>query len=253
MSARVLASSARACTRARTGTHSSNRTSPRSNKSLNSCRSIGEKHVALGVARGPLGELELAGQLFELRARSDDAALGGIRLDCEYWQNPQGGGEQNTFHKHCDHGYDDSELARGVNLRSLGIKLAGAASDTKIERAAKPNRKFMKLKNLVLLLTATFMTQLTPCPLGAADAKMTAEAREQFLQDFKRIGLNTTPGDAMTLRILVGVSGAKRGVEVGTATGYGALQMGVAFEHNGGHLDTIDIDRSGSRPPASHP
>lgn len=100
----------------------------------------------------------------------------------------------------------------------------------------------MKLKNLVLLLTATFMTQLTPCPLGAADAKMTAEAREQFLQDFKRIGLNTTPGDAMTLRILVGVSGAKRGVEVGTATGYGALQMGVAFEHNGGHLDTIDID-----------
>ena len=100
----------------------------------------------------------------------------------------------------------------------------------------------MKLKNLVLLLTATFMTQLTPCPLGAADAKMTAEAREQFLQDFKRIGLNTTPGDAMTLRILVGVSGAKRGVEVGTATGYGALQMGMAFERNGGHLDTIDID-----------
>lgn len=100
----------------------------------------------------------------------------------------------------------------------------------------------MKLKNLVLLLTATLMTQLTPCPLGAADAKMTAEAREQFLQDFKRIGLNTTPGDAMTLRILVGVSGAKRGVEVGTATGYGALQMGMAFERNGGHLDSIDID-----------
>lgn len=71
---------------------------------------------------------------------------------------------------------------------------------------------------------------------------VSAEAREKFIREFKRIGLNTTPGDAMLLRILVQSSGAKRGVEVGSATGYGALQMGVGFERNGGHLVTIDID-----------
>jgi predicted O-methyltransferase YrrM len=31
-------------------------------------------------------------------------------------------------------------------------------------------------------------------------------------------------------------------VEVGAATGFGALNMGIAFERNGGHLYTIDID-----------
>lgn len=69
-----------------------------------------------------------------------------------------------------------------------------------------------------------------------------AVAREKMLQEFRRTGLNTTPGDAMLLRILVQSSGAKRGVEVGTATGYGALHMGIGFERNGGELITVDID-----------
>jgi len=80
-------------------------------------------------------------------------------------------------------------------------------------------------------------------PLTAAESvRMSDEAREAFLRDFKRIGLNTTPGDATMLRILVQTSKAKRGVEVGTATGYGAMQMGIAFERNGGQLLTVDID-----------
>lgn len=77
----------------------------------------------------------------------------------------------------------------------------------------------------------------------AAESPADTEAgRERFLREFRRTGLNTTPGDAMTLRILVQGIGAKRGVEVGSATGYGALQMGIAFERTGGHLYTIDID-----------
>ncbi|MGC8742376.1 MAG: O-methyltransferase [Verrucomicrobiia bacterium] len=77
---------------------------------------------------------------------------------------------------------------------------------------------------------------------GADSNTINDEAREEFIKNFKRIGLNTTPGDAMMLRILVEASKAKRGVEVGTATGYGAINMGVGFERNGGHLYTIDID-----------
>jgi predicted O-methyltransferase YrrM len=68
------------------------------------------------------------------------------------------------------------------------------------------------------------------------------EFRQQFLRDFKRIGLNTTAGDAAFLRILVASSGCKRGIEVGAATGYGAINMGLSFERNGGHLFTLDID-----------
>lgn len=72
--------------------------------------------------------------------------------------------------------------------------------------------------------------------------KVSDEFRRQFIKDFKRIGLNTTVGDAALLRILVESGRCKRGVEVGSATGFGAINMGIAFERNGGQLITLDID-----------
>ena len=77
----------------------------------------------------------------------------------------------------------------------------------------------------------------------AAEQDKTSQGfRDQFIKDFHRIGLNTTPGDAMMLRILIESSGAKRGIEVGSATGFGAVNMGIGFERTGGHLYTLDID-----------
>jgi len=99
----------------------------------------------------------------------------------------------------------------------------------------------MKRTFFVLLNLTAFCASLTS--LQAADYKgVSTEARQKLLKEFKRIGLNTAPGDAMFLRILVESRGAKRGVEVGSATGYGAINMGIAFERTGGHLYTIDID-----------
>lgn len=72
--------------------------------------------------------------------------------------------------------------------------------------------------------------------------KVSPESRKQFLESFHRTGLNTTPEDAMMLRILVESAGCKRGVEVGTASGFGALNMGISFERTGGHLWTHDIN-----------
>ena len=66
--------------------------------------------------------------------------------------------------------------------------------------------------------------------------------RQQFIHDFSRIDYNTTPGDAKFLRILIETRRAKRGLEIGTATGYGAMVMGLGFERNGGHLTTVDPD-----------
>ena len=66
--------------------------------------------------------------------------------------------------------------------------------------------------------------------------------RNDFIKNFKRIGLNTTPGDAGLLRILIESSRAKRGLEIGVATGYGAMVMGLGFERNGGRLTSVDVD-----------
>lgn len=72
--------------------------------------------------------------------------------------------------------------------------------------------------------------------------KVSDEFREEFIQNFRRTSLNTTIGDAMMLRILVESARAKRGVEVGSANGFGAINMGIGFERTGGHLYTLEID-----------
>ena len=77
---------------------------------------------------------------------------------------------------------------------------------------------------------------------SAEQNKKSIEFRNEFINNFHRTGLNTTPGDAMMLRILVESSGAKRGIEVGSASGFGAINMGIAFEKTGGHLYTLEID-----------
>ena len=105
---------------------------------------------------------------------------------------------------------------------------------------------------LTTLLIFTFcwvlvgtITPLAAQESGAGNPHMTNDltaARRAFVEEFNRIGLNSAPGDAAMLRILVECSNAKRGVEVGTATGYGAILMGFGFERNNGQLITVDID-----------
>ncbi|HEV57999.1 MAG TPA: methyltransferase domain-containing protein [Phycisphaerales bacterium] len=101
----------------------------------------------------------------------------------------------------------------------------------------------MKSRRIMAGLGVVGVTAVVLVAMGAdMDARKTQAFRDQFIRDFRRTGLNTTPGDAMVLRILVEARGAKRGVEVGSATGYGAINMGIAFERTGGHLYTLDID-----------
>ncbi|MFZ1935076.1 MAG: class I SAM-dependent methyltransferase [Thermoguttaceae bacterium] len=66
--------------------------------------------------------------------------------------------------------------------------------------------------------------------------------RRDFIESFARISMNTTPGDARFLRILIESSRARNGLEIGTANGYGAIVMGLGFERNRGHLTSIEID-----------
>ncbi len=101
----------------------------------------------------------------------------------------------------------------------------------------------MKRYGLVALaLVVVLVTGNILLVYGQEPDKKSREFREKFIKEFPRGPLNTTPGDAMMLRILVESMKAKRGVEVGTANGFGAINMGIAFERTGGHLYTLEIN-----------
>jgi len=98
-----------------------------------------------------------------------------------------------------------------------------------------------RYKLLILVLCALVGVNVVLVYSGERN-KFSDEFRSRFVKNFQRTSLNTTIGDAMMLRILAESSGAKRGIEVGSATGFGAINMGIAFERTGGHLYTLEID-----------
>jgi len=103
-------------------------------------------------------------------------------------------------------------------------------------------------KTKIVILLISFIIGITAChaqegSLVENDGPLKIEKkRETYLKEFRRSGLNTTPGDARFLRLMILTNGAKQAVEIGSATGYGAIHMGLALEENGGHLFTLDID-----------
>ena len=105
--------------------------------------------------------------------------------------------------------------------------------------------KRSKILKAIIALTALLSSA------GAAGIpepqRASEEFRQAFLEKFQRNSLSTTPGDAMMLRILVESMHAKRGVEVGVAGGFGAINMGIGFERNRGHLYSIEIDPDRAR------
>lgn len=100
----------------------------------------------------------------------------------------------------------------------------------------------MKSHQLIALVLCTAVLAISvPLVHSREKGKTSDEFREQFIKNFERLSLNTTIGDAMMLRILVEGTRAKRGVEVGSANGFGAINMGIGFERTGGHLYTLEI------------
>jgi caffeoyl-CoA O-methyltransferase len=48
--------------------------------------------------------------------------------------------------------------------------------------------------------------------------------------------------DGRFLRVLIGATGARRVLEIGAASGYSAIWMGLGVRQTGGHLTTIEYD-----------
>jgi caffeoyl-CoA O-methyltransferase len=53
--------------------------------------------------------------------------------------------------------------------------------------------------------------------------------------------------DGRFLRVLIASTGAKRVLEIGTASGYSAIWMGLALRQTGGRLTTIEYDAARAR------
>ena len=101
----------------------------------------------------------------------------------------------------------------------------------------------MKYWRMLILVICIALTSFNGLMVYSGEQnKKSDEFRNEFIRNFRRTGLNTTVGDAMMLRILVESARARRGIEVGSASGFGAVNMGIAFERTGGHLYTLEID-----------
>ena len=101
----------------------------------------------------------------------------------------------------------------------------------------------MQRYGLPILMLSLALVALVGASVHSGEAtKMSDAQREEFIKNFNRTGMDTTPGDAMFLRILVEARKAKCGVEVGSFKGFGAINMGIGFERNGGHLTTLEIN-----------
>lgn len=106
----------------------------------------------------------------------------------------------------------------------------------------------MQRYRLPILVLSLVLVALVGASVHSGEAKkMSDKEREAFLKDFDRTGMDTTPGDAMLLRILVEARKAQRGVEVGSYKGFGAINMGIGFERSGGHLFTLEISPKTAR------
>ena len=63
---------------------------------------------------------------------------------------------------------------------------------------------------------------------------------------------NVPREDAKFLGMLIGMTGSKRVLEVGTANGYSAIWMGLALEKTGGKLTTIEINPEKAKEARAH-
>jgi len=95
------------------------------------------------------------------------------------------------------------------------------------------------MRNALLLVLLT----LAVVPAGAADDL--PPAIDRLLQSIRAADkgqLAVSEEDGRFLRVLIASTGAKRVLEIGAASGYSAIWMGLGLRQSGGQLITIEYD-----------
>ena len=100
---------------------------------------------------------------------------------------------------------------------------------------------------------ALFMTTLAITPARAIDDL--PPAIERLLQSIRAADkgqLAVSEEDGRFLRILIASTGAKRVLEIGAASGYSAIWMGLGLRQTGGRLVTIEYDSARAKEAAAN-
>ena len=96
-----------------------------------------------------------------------------------------------------------------------------------------------------LLVTAAALGLLTLQAAPAADQKAATSDVSRLLAAIKARDtgqLAVSEEDGRFLRVMIATRGAKRALEIGGASGYSAIWMGLGLRETGGRLFTIEYD-----------
>jgi predicted O-methyltransferase YrrM len=95
------------------------------------------------------------------------------------------------------------------------------------------------MRFIAVLLLALFAV----APLRAAD-DLTPQVQKVLdsIRAADKGQLAVSEEDGKFLRVMVAAAGAKRVLEIGAASGYSAIWMGLALRQTGGHLTTVEYD-----------
>ena len=99
-----------------------------------------------------------------------------------------------------------------------------------------------------MIARLTLVVALSACLAGVPAAQTTDVTK--LLHDIKardKDMLAVSEEDGRFLRLLVASSGAKRALEIGGASGYSAIWMGMGLRDTGGRLVTIEYDPARAR------
>jgi caffeoyl-CoA O-methyltransferase len=93
------------------------------------------------------------------------------------------------------------------------------------------------------LLTAVLVVTMVSAPLAREDT-LTPQIQKLLaaIRSADKGQLAVSEEDGRFLRVLIASTGAKRVLEIGAASGYSAIWMGVALRETGGRLTTIEYD-----------
>jgi caffeoyl-CoA O-methyltransferase len=96
-------------------------------------------------------------------------------------------------------------------------------------------KRYVCIFALLLLLPDPTFAQDVPPPIDALLKQIKAVDKDQ---------LAVSEEDGRFMRLLVVTSGAKRALEIGAASGYSAIWIGMAMQETGGKLITIEYDKA---------
>jgi protein-L-isoaspartate O-methyltransferase len=95
----------------------------------------------------------------------------------------------------------------------------------------------------VKILVALLALTLAPRPAFAQELSPRVDAVLKQIRAADKDLLAVSEEDGRLMRVLVAASRAKKGLEIGAASGYSAIWIGLGMRETGGRLVTIEYDK----------